>query len=90
MMCERAYAEISRHVGLSCRFVTLACHDGSSRSAVSNKFKQTRGGANIKLVPLDSIRHGACITNFGPQGFRYTSARHVQLCLTNKLEGVPA
>ena len=29
--------------------------------------KQTRGGASIKLVPLDSPNHGAYIqTNFGP------------------------
>ena len=54
------YRITSCHVGLSRRLVTSACHVGSSHSAVSNK--QTRGGTNIKLVPLDSAMHGAYIT----------------------------
>ena len=43
------------------RLVMLACHVGSSRSALS-KNKQTRGDTNIKLVPLNSPKHGAYIT----------------------------
>ena len=54
------YRVTSRQVGLSRRLVTLSCHVGSSRSVMSNK--QTRGGANIKLVPLDSSMHGPYIT----------------------------
>ena len=38
---QLAHTELSHHVAS----LALACHVGSSRSAVSNK--QTRGGANI-------------------------------------------